>query len=201
MLKLAAAGAVTALALAAPAGAGPPNPLPPQAAQQAVDAVATHASTEQQQAQQMTPAEMSALIGVPVGDLVGGGGPDRSLASVHRPARSVATVYCWSFTDAWTQWGIWPYQQRVTEYRYWCGYYGGAQTYRSSSVHPGSTLCSHDSGWQSRISGGDGYTYTVVRTGASFSCPTDIPWITIHTDRWQDWRANTQGYYWWVDAS
>ena len=67
MLKLAAAGAAaTALVFAVPAGADPPHPLPPQAAQRAVDAIASHgpAEAQAQQAQQMTPAQMSALTGV-----------------------------------------------------------------------------------------------------------------------------------------
>src|SRR5262245_59169570 len=53
---------------------------------------------------------------------------------------------CWFQDKLWTEWGTWPFQQRVTEWRYWCAnYVGGPQTGRSSSVHLGTTLCSkHD---------------------------------------------------------
>lgn len=101
---------------------------------------------------------------------------------------------CWWTGGLWHEWGTWPYQQRVTEERYWCATgYGGAQTYRVSHVRGGTTLCDWSNAYGYRIDGGNGYTWTTVRSGAHFDCPTSIPYITIHTDRWQDWACNTWG--------
>ncbi|MFL5962178.1 MAG: hypothetical protein ACJ757_04720 [Gaiellaceae bacterium] len=163
-----------------------PKPLPPTAAQQAVDATATHSGDVQGTVVQ--PAQVPGL----------GGLGEAALAK----SGAKAADPCWSITGLWTEWGIWPYQQRVTEDRYWCANsVGGAQYYRTSTVHLGTTLCSHSGEWQELISGGNGNTWSVIRTGGSFACPTDIPWITIHTDRWQDWSCNTWGNCSWVRSS
>jgi hypothetical protein len=102
-----------------------------------------------------------------------------------------------------TQWGHWPYEQRVYETRTWCGYLNAYQTYRVSGVHGGATACS----WGApthvyRTAGGNGYFYTTVNSGAHFSCP--IPWPPglppLNYDDWQKWRCNMAGYCTWVDA-
>lgn len=187
--------AIATFAAVSVASAGGSNvkPLSPAQTQAMATAGVTHGGGGI--AQQLSPAQMSALTGTPLSALEGTSGPSGAVAATPDATAASSAIYCWSFTDGWTEWGLFPVQQRVTEYRNWCGYYGGAQTYRSSSVHLGTTLCSHSGEWQARISGGNGYTWTVVRTGGSFACPTPIPWITLHYDRWQDWSANTWGSY------
>ena len=185
LFVLAAVAALVAVA-AASAGGSPPKPLPPTAAQAAVDATATHGGDVQ--GTQVQPAQVPGLSG-------------QDQAALAKSGAKAADP-CWHADNLWTEWGTWPYQQRVTETRDWCsGSLGGAQTYRVSSARGGTTLCSWGSQYTNFVSGGNGKTWTVVRSGASFACPTDIPWITIHTDRWQEWSCNTWGNCAWVRAS
>ncbi|HYX89362.1 MAG TPA: hypothetical protein VE753_08335 [Gaiellaceae bacterium] len=179
--------------LAMDAAADPPGPLPPEQARAQGDGAVRHG--ENVIAREVPLSEAAAAAARP------GAVTEGAVPSARSPV-AVAADPCWSITGLWTEWGTWPYQQRVTEDRYWCAYsWGGTQYYRSSTVRLGSTLCSHNSGWQERISGGNGYTWTVVRTGGSFSCATTIPWITLHYDRWQDWSCNTWGNCAWVRSS
>lgn len=113
------------------------------------------------------------------------------------PLRVKHVMYniCYGTTDLWSEWGNYPLQQRITEYRTWCtNCKGCAQTYRHSEVHPSSTLCSWSNPWSKLISGGNGYNYSVVRSGAHFSCPSlSIPFLNYNFDRWTDWSCNTWG--------
>jgi hypothetical protein len=167
-----------ALVLVANGGAADPAPLAPDQAEAAANTGPTHPMS---------------VDGMPVS-------PEQVAAATGETPAPKSP--CWYTESLWTQWGTWPYQQRVTEYRYWCANgLGGPQTTRTSSVHLGGSLCSHHDPWQWRVSGGNGYTWTVVRTGGTFDCPTAIPWITLHYDRWQDWSCNTWGNCAWVRAS
>jgi hypothetical protein len=122
-------------------------------------------------------------------------GPDMDIAT------SGPQAICWFTDQNGTQWGHWPYEQKVTEWRTWCADFpGGKQTYRSSTVHPAATLCSWSNTWQSRVGGGNGYSWTNVRTGADFACPTSVPWITLHPSDWQSWVCNTWGRCEWHGA-
>jgi hypothetical protein len=181
--KLAALAALATLGAGALCGgaSADPAPLPPDQAEAAVNSGMTH------------PASVTGIVISPA---------EVALATGEPAAAPLPDSPCWYTESLWTQWGTWPYQQRVTEYRYWCANgWGGPQTTRTSSVHLGSTLCSHHDPWQWRVSGGNGFTWTVVRTGGSFDCPTAIPWVIIHTDRWQDWSCNTWGNCSWVRGS
>jgi len=104
---------------------------------------------------------------------------------------------CWQ-TTFWRYWGAYPYQQRLWEARSWCAHYGFAIYYRVSHFGTGGvfSLCSgHDAqGW--RTGGGIGYSWVEVRTTGNFDCPTNIPWITIHTGHWMQWRSNSNGASW-----
>ena len=94
---------------------------------------------------------------------------------------------------AWWQWGTWPYEQRITDTTYWCAVYGDHITYRSSSVTGGGTLCSTNWTGSALISGGIGYSWFVMRSSAGFSCPTVIPWITLHPSHYLDVSRNSWG--------
>jgi hypothetical protein len=104
---------------------------------------------------------------------------------------------CWQNSGLWFEWGTWPYQQRVNESRYWCANcYGCAQTYRTSHVTLGGggmTLCNSSGAYGFRTGGGNGYTWTIMRSGGHFACPSPIPYITYHYDRWMEWACNTWG--------
>lgn len=97
-------------------------------------------------------------------------------------------------------WGTYPYQQKVYETRNWCGYLNDYQTWRSSSVQLGSTLCSNHDPSQQLTAGGNGYFYATVLSAGKFDCPTNIPWIAPHPHDWQKWRCNMAGYCAFVDA-
>jgi hypothetical protein len=132
------------------------------------------------------------IVGIPVSEAV-------VRAAAESPGADVEGFSpqspCWYNTDdLWAWWGIPPYRQWVREHRYWCATrYGGAQTYRASTTHPSSLLCNHSGRFEERVGGGNGYTWTTVRTGAHFACPTPIPYITYHYDRWQEYACNTWG--------
>jgi hypothetical protein len=94
---------------------------------------------------------------------------------------------------AWWQWGTWPYEQRITDTTYWCAVYGDHITYRSSSVTAGGTLCSTNWTGSALISGGIGYSWFVMRSSAGYSCPTVIPWLTLHPSHYLDVSRNAWG--------
>lgn len=106
---------------------------------------------------------------------------------------------CW-MNAAWTQWGTWPYQQRITDTTYWCAIYGNHITYRSSITTASGTLCGVEWRTNQLIGGGVGkaYTYFTNRASAGFSCQTVIPWITIHTTHHEDLKRTDRGVMSWV---
>jgi hypothetical protein len=109
-------------------------------------------------------------------------------------AISATRPVCWQ-NSARSTWGTWPYDQRITDATYWCAIYGSHITYRTSSTSVGGTLCGV--GWRSNqlIVGGVGHTFTsfTTRASAGSSCPTTIPWITIHTTHHDDVKRNDRG--------
>lgn len=115
--------------------------------------------------------------------------PSSQLAS---PDATLPPTWCWA-TAFWHQWGTWPYQQRITDTTYWCAVLGNRITYRSSSVTGTGTLCA--TGWTASqlISGGIGYPWFTMRSSAGFSCPTVIPWITLHENRYVDVNRTDTG--------
>ena len=107
---------------------------------------------------------------------------------------SASRPVCWA-NAAWHQWGTWPYQQRITDTTYWCAVYASHITYRTSTTTASGTLCGVS--WRSKglIAGGvgPGFTYFTNRASAGFSCPTVIPWITIHTTHHEDVKRTDRG--------
>jgi hypothetical protein len=105
---------------------------------------------------------------------------------------TTAVTWCWA-NAAWHQWGTWPYQQRITDTTYWCALYGKHITYRTSSVTGSGTLCGTSWKASALISGGIGYPWFTMRSSAGFACPTVIPWITIHTNHYEDVNRTDTG--------
>ncbi|HVA31835.1 MAG TPA: hypothetical protein VMU58_11255 [Gaiellaceae bacterium] len=109
-----------------------------------------------------------------------------------RLARTAASTICWN-GQIHGSWGYWPYNQTVYDSTYWCAVSGGALSYRSTNVTHSATLCSGSGDYTFRISGGVGYTYVAYQVGASFTCPTDLPWITVYRSDWLDDEVNDYG--------
>jgi hypothetical protein len=107
---------------------------------------------------------------------------------------SASRPVCWR-NSAWSQWGTWPYQQRITDTTYWCALLGNHITFRSSMASAGGTLCGVQWHGIGLIGGGvgRGYTYFTNRASAGFSCQTIVPWITIHTTHHEDVKRNARG--------
>jgi hypothetical protein len=115
-------------------------------------------------------------------------------SSVVRPiGTTLAAATACSANSMWTEWGTWPYQQRITDTTYWCAVYGDHITYISSTTNGTGTLCS--TGWTSTqvVSGGINYSWFVNRASAGFSCPTAIPYISLHPSHSQDTSRNAWG--------
>ena len=176
---------IVALALLVPATAsakhGPPapTPLPPAEAEALVGAAAEVSSGSETRA--VSPQEALAAATLPGALVVG-----------VAPAATAAATAC-SANAAWHQWGTWPYEQRITDTTYWCAVYGGQITYRSSSVTATGTLCGSNWTASQLISGGIGYSWFVMRSSAGFSCPTVIPWVTLHPSHYEDIARNAWG--------
>jgi hypothetical protein len=109
---------------------------------------------------------------------------------------------CW-MNAAWTQWGTWPYQQRITDTTYWCAIYGSHITYRTATTTASGTLCGVEWRTNQLIGGGVGkaFTYFTNRASAGFSCQTAIPWITIHTSHHEDVKRTDRGVTTFVGSS
>jgi hypothetical protein len=113
------------------------------------------------------------------------------LSSTSAPLTSAA-VACWRWVPA-VQWGTWPYQQRVNNDVSWCAVYGDHITSWSSHVSLGSLLCGSSGPYGYRQVGGVGSGVVRLRAGGYFGCPTTVPWITYHFNRWFDTSFYTRG--------
>jgi hypothetical protein len=107
---------------------------------------------------------------------------------------SATRPVCWA-NSIWHQWGIWPYQQRITDTTYWCAVWNNHITYRTSTTTASGTLCGVNWRAGALIGGGigRGFTYFTNRASAAFSCETTIPWITLHTTHHEDVKRNDHG--------
>jgi hypothetical protein len=83
--------------------------------------------------------------------------------------------------------GTWPYGQKIYLHSSWCGK-AGAITYWSAWTSHNTDLCSGSGDYANLISGGRGYGQVTIEGGAYFSCPTTVPWLTIHKHRWMQIR-------------
>jgi hypothetical protein len=191
---VAAVAAAVSLALAAakPGGASTPRPLAPDAAAALVAAAPAVASgstvrpvssTEALAAASAPGASVWSAPGLSLRQAVGA--VSAQVAAAASAASAAALTGCWA-NAAWHQWGTWPYEQKITDTTYWCAVIGGKITYRSSTPTASGTLCGVS--WRSAalVAGGAGFTLFTVRTSAGFSCPTVIPWVTLHPSHWMD---------------
>jgi hypothetical protein len=103
-----------------------------------------------------------------------------------------ASTGCASYQSGWG-WGTWPYDQQVYDHTYYCAVTGQYITYRSTVVTTGGTLCSAESRDNWITSGGIGYFWMVVHAQARFSCPTAIPYISLHPTDWLETAYNAWG--------
>jgi hypothetical protein len=165
----------TALAGAAPTVAG-------GSATSAVDGTTALDAANQPGAQTSIESGISPQAAVGLATLTEG--------NVLSPSRPV----CWA-SSMWHQWGIWPYQQKVTDTTYWCAVYVNHITYRTSTTTASGTLCGVNWRAGALIGGGvgRGFTYFTNRASAGFACQTTIPWITIHTSHHEDVKRNDRG--------
>jgi hypothetical protein len=200
-----------AAAGSAPAAAGSaPQPAAPAQAQALIGAaapIATGSTTRRVSAQEALSASSlpGAVVAVSPGlsaaQAVGllpavsapsGSAPTGAAPVVGRIGVTTAATSC-SANAQWTEWGIWPYQQRITDTTYWCAVYGDHITYTSSNTSGTGTLCG--TSWTSSqiVSGGIGYSWFVNRASAGFNCPTAIPWISLHPSHYEDTSRNAWG--------
>jgi hypothetical protein len=109
------------------------------------------------------------------------------------PAQAIAaSTGCASYQSGWG-WGTWPYDQQVYDHTYYCAVTGDHITYRSTTVTTGGTLCGTESRDNWIVSGGIGYFWMVVHAQARFSCPTAVPWVTLHPTDWLETSYNAWG--------
>ena len=194
-MVLATVAAILGSATPAVADAGP-SPLPPDQAQAlATTGAETSGSTttavagsDALNASTIPGAETSIEAGVSPQAAVG-------LAPLSESSVIAATrPSCWS-NAAWHQWGTWPYQQRITDTTYWCAVFGSHITYRTSATTASGTLCGVSWRAHALIAGGvgRGFTFFTMRSSAGFSCPTIIPWITLHPTHHEDVKRTDRG--------
>ena len=175
----------------APPAGGPPTPSSPDEAK----ALAATKHPADVTVRRASIAEARAAAQQPGADTEGSLDPGVGALSAQRGLMSrqrALAIYCWSATIR-GYWGTWPYEQKVYDHTYWCGYYGGSLTYRTTNVTHGSTLCDGSGDYSFRLAGGIPYSWVEVEAGAYFSCPTTIPWITIHRHDWLHDYYNTWG--------
>src|SRR5436305_2314669 len=103
-----------------------------------------------------------------------------------------ASVYCWRWVPS-VQWGTWPYQQKVNNDVSWCAVYGDHITSWSTHVTLGASLCNPTGPYGYKQVGGVGDGVVRLRAGGYFACPTTVPWVTYHYNRWFDTSFYTRG--------
>ncbi|HEY3462319.1 MAG TPA: hypothetical protein VGK62_02560 [Gaiellaceae bacterium] len=198
-------GALLAMLLAAiaatlcstgPAVAADPAPLPPDQAQALATAPADTSGSTTRVVDGQTALNASAVPGAAT-SIESGVSAQAAVGLVPLTEGNIISAsrpVCWA-NAAWHQWGTWPYQQRITDTTYWCAVYASHITYRTSTTTASGTLCGVS--WRSKglIAGGvgPGFTYFTNRSSAGFSCPTVIPWITIHTTHHEDVKRTDRG--------
>jgi hypothetical protein len=200
LLALLLAAVTAILGSAAPALAvidPTPTPLPPDQAQALATAPAAVPSGSSTTAVDARTALNASAVPGALTSIESGISPSAAvgLAPLNEGNSISATrPVCWA-NAAWSQWGTWPYQQRVTDTTYWCAVFGSHITYRTSTTTASGTLCGVSWRAGALIGGGvgKGFTYFTHRASAGFSCPTVIPWVVIHTTHYEDLKRTDRG--------
>lgn len=92
--------------------------------------------------------------------------------------------------------GIFPYHRWVSGQTYWCYYYGGSITYRSSSTSARvDGVCSGSNARDWRVAGGAGYSWVIVHHEADFSCATPW-WYRLNDTLWMEAQFDSYGNAW-----
>jgi hypothetical protein len=105
---------------------------------------------------------------------------------------STVAIACWRWVP-WAQWGTWPYQQKVSDDVSWCAAYGDHITSWSSHVSLNTYFCDSSGPYGYKQAGGVGSGVVRLRAGGYFGCPTTVPWVTLHYNRWFDTSFYTRG--------
>jgi hypothetical protein len=196
LLALLLAAIAATLGSTGPAVAADPTPLPPDQAQALATAPADTSGSTTRVVDGQTALDASAVSGAAT-SIEPGVSAQAAVGLVPLSEGNIISAsrpVCWA-NAAWHQWGTWPYQQRITDTTYWCAVYASHITYRTSTTTASGTLCGVS--WRSKglIAGGvgPGFTYFTNRASAGFSCPTVIPWITIHTTHHEDVKRTDRG--------
>jgi hypothetical protein len=185
------------LGSAAPAVADTPALLPPDQAQALATSPATVPSgSSTASVDGRTALNASTLPGAET-SIESGVSPEAAVGLMPLSEGNVISATrpsCWA-NAAWYQWGLWPYQQRITDTTYWCAVFGSHITYRTSTTTASGTLCGVSWRAHALIAGGvgRGFTYFTNRSSAGFACPTVIPWITLHTTHHEDVKRTDRG--------
>jgi hypothetical protein len=190
------AAALAALVVPVAAAARPPAPVSPVAAPlplgQAQALVADPSAAGGSATREVSPQEAFAAAAAP--GAVVAVAPGLSIAEAAGVAHTTAeqATAC-SANTAWRTWGTWPYEQKLSDTTYWCAVYGSRITYYTSSVNGSGTICG--SSWTSSqlISGGIGYSWFVLRSSGGWSCPTAVPWLSLHPSHYIDISRNAWG--------
>lgn len=110
-------------------------------------------------------------------------------------ASTLASTSC-SVVEYATHRGIFPYHRWVSGQTYWCYYYGGAITYRSSSTSARvDGVCSGSNARDWRVAGGAGYSWVIVHHEADFSCATPW-WYRLNDTLWMEAQFDSYGNAW-----
>lgn len=200
------AAALSAVVLVPTGAAGGPQPAAPTQAQALISAPAVVVSgsvTRKVSAQEALSAasQPGAVVEVAPGLSAAqavGLAPAVSVSTstagpIVKPIGTATAATACSSNAQWSEWGTWPYQQRITDTTYWCAVYGDHITYTSSTTNGSGTLCGTSWTSSQTISGGIGYSWFVNRASAGFSCQTAIPWVSLHPSHYEDTSRNAWG--------
>jgi len=166
-----------------------PSDVRPPAAYSVVDAAPTSST------RRVSPAE-AREFGQQKGAVTEGVVPANPKPAADAAEATAATAeaahYCWSGRATLSK-GTYPYNRTLVVYTYWCGYLGGALTYRSTNVSGSiGPLCNNEGTNQYRISGGIGYSWVKIHAEAWFGCATPW-WFQLHDSIWMNLVYNSWG--------
>ncbi len=182
--------AITALASANHGKKGGDGPLPQAQAQAAITA---GSASDGVSTQSVSPAVVAAAAAQPgvvtLGTAPASDGTVPDAAAIAPMAADY--VSCWAVNSGWT-WGTWPYNQHINAQTYWCAHYNAGITSISLSPSASSQLCD-SSASGGVVGGGIGNRYFVEEARGAWSCPTDIPWVNIHSNHYLQTAHNSIG--------
>lgn len=118
-------------------------------------------------------------------------GAEATVAGVSTPASTSCRVVEYA-----THRGIFPYHRWVSGQTYWCYYYGGTITYRSSSTSARvDGVCSGSNARDWKVAGGTEYSWVIVHHEADFSCATPW-WYRLNDTLWMEAQFDSYGNAW-----